>query len=661
MTADRGICLCMIVKDEAPVIRRCLDSVRPLIDHWVVVDTGSTDGTQEIVRDALAGLPGALVERPWRDFAHNRSEALDLARPRGAYSLIIDADDTLEIPDGFVLPPLDADSYTLDIRFGAIAYRRPQLVRNALPWRYRGVLHEFLACEEARSSGHLPLTIRVSEDGRRRRDPATYRRDAAVLEQALAAETDPFLVARYTFYLAQTYRDCGAVQQAVEAYLRRATLGFWEEEVFVSLYQAGRLMEALRADPDEILAVYRRAGEVRPGRVEAAHAASRFCRGIGRNRQGHAIAKEALGRPAPADGLFVERWIYAYGLADEYAINAYWAGAMHDCIDGCLRALHSEMLPAADRERILRNLRFAASALEQAPPRQPSPPLDPPAALRPLRSRLPEPAPRVLLAVLAKQKEPVLDLYLDCIEALDYPKSSIVLCVRTNNNTDRTGGMLRAWLDRVGGLYAGIVFDDADVPEPVQDLAVHEWTPQRFAVLGAIRQRSLALTLARDCAFYFVADADNFLIPSTLRDLVSLNLPIVAPMLREVKPGSRYANFHAAVDAQGYFAESRDYDALLERRILGVVEVPVVHCTYLVRADAIPLLRYEDGSGRHEYVVFSDHARRRGIPQYLDNRRCYGCLTLEDDDPEALAARLPAILAFLREVRAGDRPEPARA
>lgn len=127
--SGQTICLCMIVKDEAPVIRRCLDSVRPLIDRWLIVDTGSADGTQEIVREHFRDIPGDLVERPWRDFAHNRSEALALARPHGAYTLIIDADDAMVVPDGFRWPDLDADSYTVDIDFGTIRYQRPQLVR----------------------------------------------------------------------------------------------------------------------------------------------------------------------------------------------------------------------------------------------------------------------------------------------------------------------------------------------------------------------------------------------------------------------------------------------------------------------------------------------------------------------------------------------------
>ena len=71
----------MIVKDEAPVIERCLRSVLPMIDWWVISDTGSTDGTQEIVRRTMAGTDGLLLERPWVSFGHNRQEALDAAAP----------------------------------------------------------------------------------------------------------------------------------------------------------------------------------------------------------------------------------------------------------------------------------------------------------------------------------------------------------------------------------------------------------------------------------------------------------------------------------------------------------------------------------------------------------------------------------------------------
>ena len=50
-----SLCLNMIVKNEAHVIARCLDSVSPWISHWTIVDTGSSDGTRELVRARLAG------------------------------------------------------------------------------------------------------------------------------------------------------------------------------------------------------------------------------------------------------------------------------------------------------------------------------------------------------------------------------------------------------------------------------------------------------------------------------------------------------------------------------------------------------------------------------------------------------------------------------
>src|ERR1700753_2915568 len=130
------ICLNMIVKDEAPVIRRCLDSVRPLIDYWVIVDTGSTDGTQEIIREHLKDVSGELHERPWRDFAHNRSEALTLARGHGDYVLVIDADEVLQIAQGFELPALTCDSYNIHVLYGGCSYMPRQLGNNSLPWRY---------------------------------------------------------------------------------------------------------------------------------------------------------------------------------------------------------------------------------------------------------------------------------------------------------------------------------------------------------------------------------------------------------------------------------------------------------------------------------------------------------------------------------------------
>src|SRR5689334_24368210 len=90
-----SICLCMIVRDEAAVIERCLQSVRGLIQTWVICDTGSTDRTTELIADALEGIPGELHQCGWVDFGHNRTDLMERAYGKADYLLLIDADMTI--------------------------------------------------------------------------------------------------------------------------------------------------------------------------------------------------------------------------------------------------------------------------------------------------------------------------------------------------------------------------------------------------------------------------------------------------------------------------------------------------------------------------------------------------------------------------------------
>lgn len=634
------VCLCMIVKNEAPVIARCLASVRPLITHWVIVDTGSTDGTQDIIRRELGTLPGKLHQRPWKDFAHNRSEALELARPHGDYSLVIDADDALELAPETRLPPLTEDCYTLDIRDGTLLYQRKQLVSNRLRWFYRGVLHEYIESQGPHSTGHVDIIMRRNHDGARRRDPETYRRDARILDQALKSESDPFLKTRYTFYLAQSYRDCGEPEKALRHYLERARLGGWQEEVFVSLYQAARLKEQLGHPDGEVLAAYGAATAALPTRAEAIHAVARFCRRRKLYAQGFEIARSGLGMAAPQSALFAEPAVYITGLLDEFAVNAYWTGHHAECLDACLKLLATGRLPPSEVPRVAANARFARDKLASADSgagarglgraAHASFALDHKLDAPPPRRHAGAAAPRVLVAILAKQKEPALPLYLQCIEELDYPKSSIVLYIRTNNNRDRTEAILRDWVGRVGKHYAAVEFDAADVAQPVESFGVHEWNATRFKVLGNIRNVSLQKTREHDCDYYFVCDVDNFIRPCTLSELVGTGLPVVAPLLRSVVATDPYSNYHAEIDDNGYFRDCDQYYWILNRWVRGLFEVPVVHCTYLVRRDVIDRLTYIDDTDRHEYVIFSDSARKAGIAQSFDNRRIYGYVAFDE-------------------------------
>ncbi|HOV20509.1 glycosyltransferase [Ottowia sp.] len=318
------ICLNMIVKNEAHVIERCLASARPLIDAWCIVDTGSSDGTQGTIRALMAGIPGTLHERPWKNFGHNRTEALQLAHAQGCdYLLFIDADEWFDAPADFAWPRLADDAYELPCHYAGIVYARCALVATRLVWRWEGVLHEYLASTPAHQLAALVQPrIVVHHDGARAHDPDTYLKDIAVLQAALAEQPDN---ARNVYYLAQSLRDAGRLDEARTMYLRRAAMGGWDEEAWHALYQAAKLLDRLQGPPAEVQAAYLAAFEARPTRAEPLVELARHHR----ERQQHAlaalVAQWAVAMPRPADRLFVEPAVYDWRALDELAVSGFYA------------------------------------------------------------------------------------------------------------------------------------------------------------------------------------------------------------------------------------------------------------------------------------------------------------------------------------------------
>lgn len=355
------LCLNMIVKNESKVIRRCLDSIRPFIQAWAIVDTGSTDGTQDIIRDHLKDIPGELVERPWKNFGHNRSEAIEVGRSKADYLMFIDADNEFVAPEGWRMPDLTADVYTVVLRDGESLYHRASLAANRLPWRYEGVLHEHLDCGGPYEPEVLEGPyIRVNTDGARSQDPMKFEKDARLLEAALADEPDN---ARYAFYLAQSYRDAGQPMKAWEAYQRRAAMGGWDEEVWYSLLEVAKLSQQLELGEEAVIQAYLTAHQARPLRAEALCYLAAYCRNRHRYSQAYGFAKEAASIPPPADILFLDDSVYGWRALDEWSILAYWTGQYALSKTLCERLLREGRAPLEERARIVENLNFSLRVL----------------------------------------------------------------------------------------------------------------------------------------------------------------------------------------------------------------------------------------------------------------------------------------------------------
>ncbi|HKE80934.1 MAG TPA: glycosyltransferase [Solirubrobacteraceae bacterium] len=328
----------MIVRDEAQVIQRCLRSVQGLIDCWVICDTGSTDETPELIGSVLEGIPGDLHRRRWVNFGQNRTDLMRLAAGKADYLLLIDADMTVSY-DEAGLNGLGADSYML--RHDEVPeYWIKRLVRGDLRWWYVGATHEYIATDREDDEERLGAIV-IHHHGDSGTRGAKFERDLRLLAADLEREPDN---PRTVFYLAQTLRDLGRVDESIELYRRRAAMGGWPEEDFYARYQVGLLSERA-GQRDEAMSALFDAWSFRPQRAEPLYELAWMFRERRQHHAAHLVSERGIRMPVPADTLFVHRWMYEWGLLFEYSIAAYWAGDPSAALRACDQLLGLPELP----------------------------------------------------------------------------------------------------------------------------------------------------------------------------------------------------------------------------------------------------------------------------------------------------------------------------
>lgn len=325
MSEPRRLCLNMIVKNETANLGRCLGAVADHISCWVIGDTGSTDGTQDFIRDFFAerNIPGELHSFPFHNFEQARNAALDHAYASSLtydYLLFDDADMELKVDDPDFRRGLTAPAYRLLQRTsGGLSYWNTRLIRRDSGARYRGVTHEYVdvagGTEELKGAWYIDHA-----SGSNRVDK--FERDIRLLKGALDAEPDN---ARYWFYLAQSYRDAGRLAEAVDAYARRAEMGGWDEEAWMARLQQARCLRGL-GDEGGFVSTALAAFDQRPHRAEPLYDLARYYRDKGRNQAAAVFAEFGLTLQRPKDDiLFIEDYVYTTGLMEEYSIAANYA------------------------------------------------------------------------------------------------------------------------------------------------------------------------------------------------------------------------------------------------------------------------------------------------------------------------------------------------
>ena len=90
--------LVMIIKDSGEPLKKTLETIKPYIDSWCILDTGSVDESKKIVKDILSNIPGKLYEENFVDFATSRNRAFKLAENTGIeckYNIVLEPNDIL--------------------------------------------------------------------------------------------------------------------------------------------------------------------------------------------------------------------------------------------------------------------------------------------------------------------------------------------------------------------------------------------------------------------------------------------------------------------------------------------------------------------------------------------------------------------------------------
>ena len=369
--------LSMIVKDEAHCIERCLESIYKYIDYWVICDTGSTDKTKEVIQNFFdkKKIPGEIVDIPWEGFGKSRTKALSLAKEKMKYAWMIDADDS--VVGNPILPKnMTVDAYTLQIKRGDFTWYRNHIFNLDSNWWYEGVLHEYATCEKGQEMVQVKLQgkyhIEARTEGGRNIDVTPqekYLKDAEVLLDALTNEKSPYYEpenSRYLFYLAQSYFDAGEWELSKEWYLKRASAGGWEEEVFYSMFRVGILNCILERPWQEIQEAFLQAWSYRPCRAEPLFHLARLYRQNGNPRLAYLFAKQGLNFPFPEhDILFLAHDVWDWQLVDEIAATAFYVQNYEEGIAACNMLLKNPNFPKEHHARTRENIGHYMKAIAQ--------------------------------------------------------------------------------------------------------------------------------------------------------------------------------------------------------------------------------------------------------------------------------------------------------
>lgn len=315
--------LCMIVKNSGSILRQCLVTNKKWIDHWTIIDTGSTDDTMLIIKDVLEDIPGRLFQEEFIDFSQARNKALDLCS--GTCKYIITLDDSYVIHGGDSLRKLLKKDKAVGcwlINIGKLtdnnlqdSYYSKRIIKTAERLRYVYRVHEDIQVSEKKikvipdGSGIFIDDLTFTEHSKRSRN--RYNRD---IDMLLLDHADNPTEPRTIYYLAKTHFILENYNDAIKYYdLLKSIRNVREDFLFSSHYDKACIQFALDNNVDTLKSAMEFISELFYYRPEPVYKLAVIAKDSGDNDTAYKLTSKILGSKKPLFmGTLLETDIYDY-------------------------------------------------------------------------------------------------------------------------------------------------------------------------------------------------------------------------------------------------------------------------------------------------------------------------------------------------------------
>jgi glycosyltransferase involved in cell wall biosynthesis len=341
------ICFASMCKNEEHCIRQTLEAVYKYIDYWVICDTGSTDKTCEIITEFFKekNIPGELHVDEWIGFDKNKSLMMKRAQGKADYIMHLDADDLLVGELIFTNQDAGQDAYFIPVKRGSSEWKALILFKGDYLWRFCGVAHNIIKCEDKPnfSTGTLNYDYYISGEGigSRAFDPKKYLYDAERLQKqfwdTLISDPDG-LNNRSIFYTAQSYMDYGMYDESLKwnrLYLK--VKDTWIEETFEAQMRVSQCLIALGADLNEIIAEMDKAIAIFPDRSEPCVHLGRYLNQKGQHELAYKYLKQAtrnnIANIKSKYVLFINQYCYGKYINDELSVACFWTNKLEEGVN----------------------------------------------------------------------------------------------------------------------------------------------------------------------------------------------------------------------------------------------------------------------------------------------------------------------------------------